>query len=118
MVVANPAPPPSAVRPEDIAVRMERMLNKVAEENQSPPGLLSRVRYLPDEPHEDGELVFEVSASGEEFGGPMAVKQVVSRDRLEKWGWTEGPFRTARSDVLRLMQRRLFAERDARDEEE
>ena len=118
MVVATPPAPPSGVQPEDIAIRMERMLNKVAEENQSPPGLLSRVRYLPDEPHESGEYVFEVSVNGEGYGGPMAVKKAVSQDRFRDWRWAETPFHIARSDVLRQVQQRLTAERLARDEEE
>lgn len=117
MVVATPPPPPN-FRPEDIAIRMERMLNKMAEDSHASPGLYSRVRYLPDEPHEEGEYVFEVSVNGEGYGGPMAVKKAVPQARFRDWAWAENPFLMASSDVLRRLQYRLTAERLAQDEEE
>jgi hypothetical protein len=116
MVVATP--PPSGVRPEDIALRMERLLNKNAEERAAVPGLRPRVRYLSEEPHLTGELVFEISVSGEGYGGPMAVKTFVTQDQLTDWRWVETPFIFGRVDLLRLVSRRMDAERKAQDEEE
>ena len=94
------------------------MLNKKAEESYSPPGLFSQVRYLPDEPHADGEFVFEVSVNGEGYGGPMAVKKVVPQYDLTDPRWAASPFLFARMDVLSRVSRRMAEERKARDEEE
>ena len=118
MSVATPPPPPAGERPEVIASKMERLLNENADENNAPLGLRPRVRFLPDERRDNGNLVFEVSVTGEAYGGPIAIQKEVTHDDLADRRWAAGPFRIAVMDVLRRVSRRMDAERKARDEEE
>ena len=111
-------PPPPIHQPEVIASEMERLLNENADDNWPAHGLRPHVRFLPNERRANGSLVFEISVTGEGYGGPMAVKKEVSLDRLSDWRSTEGAFLTGKSDVLRSLQRRMDAERKARAEEE